>query len=150
MGVLIDYFRAVDAAAVVDVLNRTTGDSPIDAPAALDGVEAKGIDPVVALGQLVAAARRAPWTVGTVRDTLVWPSEPDGDGPWVCELDDETRDTLAAVPDADLPRLAEWWAGIEELRGATADDLLPLLVGLVGLARRARDDEERLYCWMCL
>lgn len=164
MGVLTDYFRAADAAVVRRVLEAADGGSPLTGPqVAFDGVEAKGLDPVVVLGQLVAAVRQVPWAVDLVGETPVWPTTPppgpDGPGdeddpwmtgPWVGELDIDTRDTLAAVPDADVPAVAARWAQAEELHGASAESLCPVVGELVGLARRARAADERLYCWTCL
>ncbi|MFD0279372.1 hypothetical protein ACFVHB_36515 [Kitasatospora sp. NPDC127111] len=164
MGVLTDYFRAPDAAAVVRALERADGGSPLTArPPAFDGVEAKRIDPSVVLAQLIAAVRDVPWQVDLVRETYVWPTSPapgpDGlededdpwvTGPWVSQLPPEVRDTLAAVHDSRLPAIAERWAQAEELHGALADDLRPVAHDLVLLAGRARDAGEQLYCWVCL
>ncbi|MEV0720385.1 hypothetical protein [Asanoa sp. NPDC050611] len=56
MGVLYDYFRAPDAAAVATLTDETDG-----GPGAWGGVEpvvdAKGIDLAVNLGKVVAFAR---------------------------------------------------------------------------------------------
>jgi hypothetical protein len=38
----------------------------------------------------------------------------------------------------------------EELAGWAVEDLRPLSEELIGLACRARDPGERLYCWVCL
>lgn len=164
MGVFTDYFRAADAAAVRRVLAALDGGSPLMGPqAAFDGVEAKGLDPVVVLGQLIAAARQVPWSVDLVGETPVWPTTPrpgpDGPddeddpwltGPWVDELDAATRDALAAIPDADVPAVAARWARAEELHGACAESLAPVVADFVGLARRARAAGDLLYCWTCL
>ncbi|MGA5818418.1 hypothetical protein ACPC54_11225 [Kitasatospora sp. NPDC094028] len=158
MGVLTDYFRAPDAAAVVRELELTEGGRPV-----FDGVEAKGIDPGVVLGRLVAALRQEPWRVDLVADQPIWPttpppgpdSRPDDDdpwstGPWVTELDAATRDTLAAATGPRLAAAVEEWARAEELYGAHPSDLLPLAQEFTALARRARAAGERLYCWICL
>ncbi|ARF81577.1 hypothetical protein HS99_0004885 [Kitasatospora aureofaciens] len=164
MGVMTDYFRAADAAVVRRVLEAADGGSPLLGPQrALDGVEAKGLDPTVVLGQLVAAVRQVPWAVDLVGDTPVWPATPppgrDGPededdpwltGPWVFELDAGTRDTLAAIPDEDIPAVAARWARAEELHGASAESLCPVVGDLAGLARRARVAGDLLYCWTCL
>ncbi|MFG6196113.1 hypothetical protein [Nonomuraea sp. JJY05] len=55
------------------------------------------------------------------------------------------RDTLADVDDERLPELARQWAGAAE-----AGNLLSLVEAFVGLARRAREADELLYCWMCM
>ena len=56
VGVLFDYFRAVDAdsAAIVDADGWAGPLAPPDGAEPFDGVDAKGIDPIVMLGQLVA------------------------------------------------------------------------------------------------
>ncbi len=77
MGVLIDYFRAPDAASVVRVLKQTDGASPLGTePSVFDGVEAKGVDPTVVLAMLIAAIRQVAWQVDLVEETTVWPASP--------------------------------------------------------------------------
>ncbi|CCH30817.1 hypothetical protein ABZ816_00950 [Actinosynnema sp. NPDC047251] len=136
MGVLTDYFRAADAAAVVRALGEH---------GAFDGVELKGIDPVVCFGQLVALVRGARWDPGTAGSRVVWPADPSTAESWVFELGTAARDALAAVPDEDVPAVSVRWAATDELAGA--EGLEEVVVDLVGLARRARDAGERLYCW---
>ncbi|MFJ9769768.1 hypothetical protein ACIRVF_00790 [Kitasatospora sp. NPDC101157] len=166
MGVLTDYFRAPGAAAVVRALELTGGARPEFGEAsegAFDGVMAKGVDPGVLLGQLVAAIRAEPWRVDLVEDAAVWPTTPqpgpDGPwseddpwstGPWVTELDDAARDALAEVRDDRIPAAVARWAEAAEWHGADPADLLPLAEDLIALARRARTAGERLYCWICL
>ncbi|WP_406179890.1 hypothetical protein [Streptomyces sp. NBC_01006] len=164
MGALTDYFRAVGATSVVEVLERTDGGSPLGAePPAFDGVEAKHVDPTIVLAMLIAAIRQVEWRVELVGETTVWPASPapgpDGSqdeddpwmtGPWVSELDPLVRDTLAAVRDDELPAIVARWVQAEELHRAHADDMQPVAEGIVLLARRAREAGEQLYCWMCL
>ncbi|MCG6493749.1 hypothetical protein [Kitasatospora sp. A2-31] len=164
MGVLTDYFRAVDAASVVRALEQEDGGSPLTAvPPVFDGVEAKRVDPGVVLAMLIAAVRKVEWRVDLVGETTVWPTGPapgrDGlddedspwvTGPWVSELAPQVRDALARVRDADVPAVAARWAQAEELHGAPAEEVQPLVEELVRLARRARDGGEQLYCWMSL
>jgi hypothetical protein len=168
MGVLSDYFRAADAASVVKAMQRNPSgpligleDTGVSGP--FDGVEATGVEPYVALGRLIAAIRQVPWDVGIVGDRSVWPTtpapafeeQPDEDdpwatGPWVSELDNTTRDTLADVADADFPKLVAEWAQAEELHHQSPEYLRSTAEELVQLARRARDADEQLYCWTCL
>ncbi|GHF85793.1 hypothetical protein GCM10018790_74110 [Kitasatospora xanthocidica] len=166
MGVLTDYFRAPDAAAVVRALELTGGGRPDfdgGSGAGFDGVEAKRVDPYVVLGRLVAAIREEAWLPDVVPEKPVWPATPppgpDGPqdeddpwatGPWVTELGTTARDTLAGVPDERLPEVVAQWALAEEWDGANASDLLPLAEELIDLARRARAAGEQLYCWICL
>jgi hypothetical protein len=165
VGTLSDYFRAADAKAAARAMKLPGG--PLLPEPAFDGVEAKGIDPCVVLGQLVAIIREVPWDVELVRTTLVWPppdTQPRSeeeynalpeDSPWKAgalleELSRQVRDTLAAVDDALLPAIAAQWARIEEFYGnMSTDDAQSLIKDLVGLARRARDGDDALYCWSC-
>jgi hypothetical protein len=164
MGVLIDYFRAPDAASVVRVLKQTNGESPLSTePSVLEGVEAKAVEPTVVLAMLIAAIRQVAWQVDLVEETTVWPASPlpgpeDAEdeaspwltGPWVSELRPPVRDTLAAVRDLDVPAITAAWVQAEELHGARAEDMQPVAEDLIRLARRAREADEQLYCWQCL
>jgi hypothetical protein len=114
MGVLFDYFPAPDAATVAKLMQATDGGSPIHhghEPVA-DSVDAKGIEPVVTLGQLVEHILGADGSVDVIGGELVWPAgaEPaqDYEGPWVVVLDDQARDALAGVEAARVPELATW------------------------------------------
>ena len=164
MGVLTDYFRAVDAASVVRALEQEDGGSPLTAkPPVFDGVEAKHIDPGIVLAMLIAAVRQVPWQVDLVEEKYLWPTCPkpgpddldDEDnpwmsGPWVSELSPLVRDTLAAVHDSELPTIFARWVEAEELHGAHASQMRPIAEEFIRLARRARDADEQLYCWICL
>ncbi|MEU4522602.1 hypothetical protein AB0F52_28300 [Amycolatopsis sp. NPDC024027] len=89
-----DYFRAPDADAVRQVMDAGGGRTAVG-----DGIEAKGVDPTVVLGMMIAAIQQVPWNPDLVADSLVWPAgreqDPDYDGPWVSELNTSTRDVLA-------------------------------------------------------
>lgn len=81
------------------------------------------------------------------------PEDEDGPwatGPWVLELDTPVRDILAAVHEADVPAIVTRWAQAEEFHGAPAEALRPLAEQLIQLARRAREADQQLYCWVCL
>jgi hypothetical protein len=91
----------------------------------------------------------------SVNDHFVPPScfanSPWRHGPWLQELDNEARNTLASVDDARIPGLAVMWANIEEFKGhARVESMVTLITDLVGLARRARDAGDHLYCWSSL
>jgi hypothetical protein len=155
MGVLTDYFRAPSVAHVQQLMTETDGGPVLTADPATtvyDGVESKFIDTSVILGQLISLIRDEPWTPRTVDDRLIWPDDPSSpDGPWVVVLDDRTRDTLADVPAARVPALAESWATVEEFHGhADAPFLGGLVTELSALAGRAREAGEPLFCWISL
>ncbi len=65
------------------------------------------------------------------------------------ELGLPVRDALAGVDGSRLPELAARWARGEELArytDSTPESILDLVVKIVGLARRARDNDDWLYC----
>ncbi|MEV0403390.1 hypothetical protein [Actinoallomurus sp. NPDC050550] len=173
MGVLFDYFRAPDTEAALRLLDQ--GDDVPRGPAtigagvdALDALDAKGIDPYVILGQLVGLILAVPWSIDLVETVGVWPPEetkprsreeierlpeesPWNTGPWLEELGDRIRDALADVDDSTLPSVADEWARIEEFGGhMDAAHALDIIEGFVALARRARQADDQLYCWICL
>jgi hypothetical protein len=161
-----DYFRANDAKAAIQAMDRLRG--PLRPEPAFDGVAMKNIDPTVMLGKLVAFIRAVPWKVGNVSIAVIWPPGPKPatklefdqlpndspwrHGPWLQELDNEARNTLASVDDARIAGLAVMWANIDEFNVyrkvgyVTIEAMLELINNLVGLARRARDAGDHLYC----
>jgi hypothetical protein len=159
VGVLYDYFRAVDDEAVAKLMAATDGgpvvraeDSPVE-----DAVDGKGIDPTAALGKVVSFALGVPWSADVIGDRLIWPEgareDLEYEGPWVVVLSEPARDALADIPDDRLPDLAEQWSHIEEFShysDAEPEVMLSRLREFVGLARRARTSGERIYCWICL
>ncbi|MER5354280.1 hypothetical protein ABT093_28605 [Kitasatospora sp. NPDC002551] len=165
MGVLTDYFRAPDDGAVLAAVDDAEGGPLVGgARPVFDGVRAKGVDPEVVLGQLIAVARDVQWEADLAGETPVWPTTPppgregptDEDdpwstGPWIMRLSRPARDTLADLPAAGLPAVsARWAAASEELDTTDGEDLRPLVEALTALARRAREAGEDLYCWICL
>ena len=171
MGAFYEYYRAADraAAAAQPEHSRVIADATRGVPE-FDVVETKWIDPEVILGQLIAFASEVDFSVGLVETVDLYPP-PEGaprsaeewdalpedspymEGPGIVELPVHVRDVLAGVDDARLPALAEQWAAIEEFSNFTDDDdgyTLSLIKDLVGLARRARKNDQLLYCWMSL
>ncbi|MFG3603175.1 hypothetical protein [Micromonospora chersina] len=154
MGVLYDYFRAVDDTAAVRLMDELDG-GPVavsrDGPA-VDAIDLKGIEPTVTLGKLVSFVRGVDWEVDTIVSGLLWSGD-EQDGPWLMSIDSATRDTLASIDDTQVPRLSARWGRVEELAwgGPLPDDeMLPVIEQVAALARRARDGGENLYCWCCL
>ncbi|HUR04870.1 MAG TPA: hypothetical protein VM347_20160 [Nonomuraea sp.] len=169
MGVLYDYYRAADREAAIvspDFGRAGVRDLP-DRPV-FDGVDAKGIDPTVILARLIGFIRSVPWSSDLVDVVTLYPpregapttdekwdalpeDSPYLDGPGIEELSISVRDTLADVDDERLPELARQWTGIEKFRGRVDSDyLLSLIEALVGLARRAKKEDQLLYCWVCV
>ncbi|GAA1618566.1 hypothetical protein GCM10009733_013590 [Nonomuraea maheshkhaliensis] len=73
-------------------------------------------------------------------------------GPGIEELPADVRDTLADVPDGRLVELGERWAESDDDSMFRTDppQLSELIAELRGLARRARDEGQSLYCWSSL
>jgi hypothetical protein len=155
MGVLFDYFRAEDVQAVAHVMKRARGGPVVrsrDGLPLADAVDAKGIDPFVALSTLVALIRAVPWSPDLVPSSEVWPRT-DGfskTGPRVLDLDDAARDALAGLDDDELAAVALRWANTAQMSHWSAEDVVPMTAELVGLARRARASGDRLFCWVAL
>lgn len=159
MGVLFDYFRASDDEAVAKLMAATDGGPVVREASSLlvDAVDGKGIDPPVVLGQVVSFALDVPWSVDLIGERHVWPDgageDPEYEGPWVVALSERARDALAEIPDDRLPRLADRWSKIEEFSpysDTQPEAMLARLREFVGLARRARESGENIYCWICL
>ncbi|WP_433717781.1 hypothetical protein ACQP2Y_26750 [Actinoplanes sp. CA-051413] len=153
MGVLCDYFRAADDAAAISLMEQTDGGPvAVAGESRLDAIDLKGIEPHVILGQLVALAADVPWQPRLVGTELLWSG--GDEGPWMMSIEDTTRDTLAAiVPGARTSELSAQWGRIEELASPgplPPEQLVPVIEEIAGLARRARDAGEHLYCWCCL
>jgi hypothetical protein len=138
---LADYFRAPDVAAAQEHLTDHDGASPLDT---FDGADLKNLDPTMHLSRLLALMTGRPYSLDLAVSNLVW-EHPSSEGPWVVVFDDEVRDTLAGIPAGRLPDLAAQWAAALE-----AHDLLGPAQQLTGLATRARDAGEPLFCWMAL
>ena len=149
VGVLFDYFRAPDASTASLVLERVGGPTTpdLDAPV-LDAVAGKGFEPEVMMRTLQSLLTGVSYDQLPEGELLAMEGE---DGPWVWQLSEELRDALADAPGGRLPAVAEQWVRTEEFWDqATAAEVLPFLVEVTALARRARQAGERLYCWICL
>ncbi|GAA3481518.1 hypothetical protein [Streptomyces yanii] len=161
MGAQTDYFRAMDAASVVQALEQMDGRSLLCAePPVFDGVEAKHVDTAVVLAQLIAAIQQVEWELDLVHERDVWPTSPIPDpdepvaehdpwvtGPWVSELHHLVRDTLAGVDESEIPTIVARWAQSEDLNWWHVEELQALAEALILLARRAHEASDQLYCW---
>jgi hypothetical protein len=136
-----DYYRAPDRTSAVEAWD----DSRLGAADVftLDVVDGKGIDPAVMLVSFQSLLTGVPWDELPTGELIAG----DEGGPWIEELPERLRDTLADAEERRLRELAERWVRMEEFWWEpTADDVLPFLGELVALARRARDRGELLYC----
>jgi len=163
MGVFTEYFIA-DRADIADHIVESGPEQylPDDRM-----VLAKGIDPIVMLGQLGAQLTGGDFLdIGDSEKS--WFRSPGGPVPEdpaernaffaenpveasVEELKDRMRDAIADVADADIPAVAAKWATIEEWGGGvTGPDVEWFVEAMVALAGRARDEGKHLYCWWSL
>ena len=169
MGVLFDYFAAASDEAAASAISLPGGPgvppSPpqrrgwlrgrqASAPAVLsfDTVSAKGIDPLVQLGTLEAmlSGRDYEQIVASPRAGHMLANQ-DGGERLVVTLTDELQAALADAHDDHLTAVAVPWSQTEEFFGQGDPQMLAgLLHELAELARRARDKDEHLYCWVCV
>ncbi|WP_106243638.1 hypothetical protein [Nonomuraea fuscirosea] len=160
MGVFYDYYRAANRQAAVEKPDypRVVG---IPGRPAFDTVESKWFNPWDSLSGLIAVIRNVPYSSDLVRTVELYPppeNAPKTDqelaalpedspylvGPGMEELPVDVRDTLADVSDGRLGELGERWAAEN---GSDPDSLAGLIAELRDLARRARDEDQSLYCW---
>lgn len=142
MGVLTEYFTVAEDRLSREIITHgPSGCVPED-----DVLLAKGIDPVVMLGQLGQQL--------TGVDFLeIGQSQRCGGGEHysVERLTDAMRDALAAIDDADVPAIAARWATIEEWFGDVGGpDVEWFVTDIAALARNAAGSGRHLYCWWSL
>jgi len=179
MGVFFDYFAATSDEQAASVINRPGGPgraaaalapqdpgrrglfrrrtsgwwSPTpDSGAHFFTVFGDGVDPVVQMGTLEAllTGRAYDDIVGDPRSGHAV-AEQDGGERLVLTLTDPLRDALAAATSERLAELGVPWSQTEEFWGQGDPEVLAtFLNSLAGLARQARDKQQRLYCWVCV
>ncbi|GIG71329.1 hypothetical protein [Phytomonospora endophytica] len=142
MGILTEYFTVDDDAVTPELIEH----GPYGLLPEEDKLIAKGIDPVVMLGQLGEQL--------TGVDFLeIGGSDRCGGGPEhsVERLTTAMRDALAAIDPADVPAVAATWVTIEEFGGGVnGPDMEWFVTDLSALARRAVSSGRHLYCWWSL
>ncbi len=162
MGVFYEYYRAVDReAALVEPEHSRVVADPQRGVFEFDAVETKWIDPWVVMVKLANLLRNGGRRLRYIDTVSLYPRPEDigqeayeeWDGPTIMELPVIMRDMLADAKDSRLPMAAKEWAKIEEFSDFTSVDMewmLSLVQDLVGLARRARENDQLLYCWSIL
>jgi len=106
------------------------------------------IDPYVVAGTLTSLLTGRKYD--DVVDDLDW-GDVVAEGPTghlVIATTDAFVKALAACDDATLAAVAEPWSHTEELEGTPVGDLVAKLGELAALARAARADKARIYCWV--
>jgi len=180
MGVLYDYFAADSDGEAASVIDRVAGPStrvrpegtpptrrgwfsrrPVDRSASgtqirdtpsYETVPAKGIDPIIQMGTLEELLTGRPYddiTNDPRHGYLV--ADRDGGERLVVALTDSLAGSLADATSERLNDVAVPWAETEEFWGqADPAALAEFLAKLAGLATRAQQKEQHLYCWVCV
>lgn len=155
MSILTDYFSAPSDESAASALDRVGGPGqPAAGPLPLppfDTFRSKGLDPYVIMGKLEEALTGQDYrviTAGPHYGRML--AERDAQGPWVTKVSSPLQAALALADSGKLTRAAVEWAQAEELGGASPEEMIGVLEGLSGLARRATAKDEHLYCWVCL
>lgn len=163
MSVDYQYFGAASVKAAAEVAHRTNG--PASPPAKRKGkkkvskkdresaptftvVHAPMVDPYVVAGTLTSLLTGRSYD--DIVDDLDW-GDVVAEGPTghlVIATTDAFVKSLAATDDAALSAIAEPWSHTAELEGTPADRLAAKLHELAALARAARRDKARIYCWV--
>jgi hypothetical protein len=168
MGVLFDYFSAASDQVAASVISLPGGPGAppvpqrrgwlrgrqVSAPpvVAFDTVSVKGIDPLVQLGTLEAllTGRDYEQIVAGPRAGHALATQSGGER-LVVTLTDELQAALADADDTQLASVAVPWSQTEEFFGQGDPQVLAgLLHEFAELARRSRNKDERMYCWVCL
>jgi hypothetical protein len=141
----VDYFAAISDDVAVAMIERS-GDSAT----AFDTVRTEvGPEMVVALEELLTGVSYQDNTPDLMDGRIL--VSHDDDDLFLLTVVAEAQVALAEADGRRLAELATRWSQVEELTGQHNDSemLLRILRDLQGLARRAIDRGERLYCWMC-
>jgi hypothetical protein len=153
MGVLTDYFSAPSDEAAASAIDRGPS-HPLTDPSAeppFETLQAKNLDPVIMLGTLEALLTGRDYDdirKGPRQGHLL--AGQDDYQLLVLTVTDEIQAALAAASNKQLAEVAVTWSQTEEIGGADPKELAGVLEELAGLARRAADRNERLYCWVCV
>lgn len=146
MGNLYDYFAAADDHAAAATLEHSPD------PRRFAVLDVGGIEPAVQLGTLEGLLRGVDYKQVSVdpRQCKLL-SDPVEESRWVVTLTDTLRDALAEATPNQLAQAAVPWSQTDEFYGqGDADLLTDFLNRFAELARTARDQGHRLYCWMSL
>jgi len=115
-----------------------------------DTFESKGLDPHVIMAKLEEALTGQDyWMITADPQYARMVAGRGDDGPWVIKVSSPLQAALALADSDKLARAAVEWSRAEELHGASPEDMIWMLEGLSGLARRATAKDEHLYCWVC-
>lgn len=119
--------------------------------AGLDVIFLKDIDPVDAIAQVEAVMSGCGYEEASRRPrTGQLLSSEDVGSPFVSTVSDTLCEVLVSACGDGLAAAAEAWSASGGVVGLDAATAAVALEALVGLARRARAADLRLYCWWTL
>ena len=162
MGLLCDYFAApsdAEAAATIDwvggpgrpAAKRSLLGRSRSSPPGYAVVDIKGVEPTVQMATLEEILTGRSFEEILDENIAAIVAERDGGEQLVVRLTQGLQDALAAATDDRLRAAAAQWAETEEFWGQGDPVVLAERLGeLASLARSARDDGARLYCWVCV
>lgn len=166
MGVTYFYFSAPHAEIALERMKKENWFASFDSGENENlVVPLKGIDHTVILGKLISFIRHDLGSNVSLNNKSLWPPvetkpinpedfanlSPDSpwlNGPYLEMLDVEIRDSLQSVALKAVPGLAAEWANIEEWeeREPTAErNLIPIIIDLISLARKAHEKNEMMF-----
>lgn len=171
MGVLFDYFIAVDDSAAVAIIDRDGGPGSPSAPPARNGLFGRrqkseqreggdslptvadaGFDPVVQATTLEELLTDQPYD--DISDQIGWGRvvvSRDGGERTVVAVSSGLVDALASADEETLTTAMVPWSQTDEFWGAAnPDELLTVVRDLAALAREARRTNRAMYCWTCV
>ncbi|SEP04011.1 hypothetical protein [Actinacidiphila rubida] len=141
-----DYFSAADDVSALAVI-EAGGPNHVG----LDVIFLKDIDPVDALAQLEAIMTGCSYEEAGKRPRVgQLLSSEEVDSPFVLTVSDTLFDVLVSVSAEEARAVAESWSAAGGVLGLDAATATTIVEALVGLARRARAADLRLYCWWTL
>ncbi|MFD8425631.1 hypothetical protein [Streptomyces sp. NPDC059668] len=141
-----DYFSAADDATAVAVIEAGG-----PTRAGLDVIFLKDVDPVVAIAHLEAIMTSCSHEEAGKRPRVgQLLSSAEVDSPFVLTVSDTLCDVLASTTEDGVVAAAEAWSSAGGVRGLDAATATVIVEALVGLAKRARAADLRLYCWWTL
>jgi hypothetical protein len=143
--VYVDYFAAPSDEVAAGAIDRSG-----DPASAFDTVHTDvGPEMLVALEELVTGVSYQDNTPDELDGRIL--VSHDEDDLFLVTVAAGAQVALAEADDRRLAELAARWSQVEELTGQHNDSdlLLRILEDLRGLARRACERGDRLYCWIC-
>jgi hypothetical protein len=171
VGVLFDYFIAVDDGTAAEIIERDGGPGSSPSPPLRKGLFGRrskvelqsdgvplptvadaGFDPVVQATTLEEILTGQAYD--DISDQIGWGrvvASREGGERTVIAVSSGLVDALTSADDTTLAAAMVPWSQTEEFWGAAQpNELLPVVRDLAGLAREAKRTNQAIYCWSCV